>query len=264
MENKIIPSYFIPHWWGPWNLMWENHMKQTWEIILKNYFNQLWKKHSDVDVVVIVTSHWENKNIKISYIDNYELFYDYYWFPNSTYNVNYKVKWDKKLSEKIKLLLNKSWIESSFDEKRWLDHWSFVPLMEIFPKIKIPVVQVSISRNLDPKFHFELWKAISTLKKENILILASGMSYHNMTWFFSSNEKFYKDSIEFNNYLEENLKSIDNLINIPNLEITKKVHPRIEHFIPFYTILWTSINWELIQDIKTLNYWVEIVWYKTE
>lgn len=264
MKNNIIASYFIPHWWWPRSLMWEEYMKKTWEIDLKKYLNNLWKKYNDLDAIIIISSHRETNNIAISFVEDYSLLYDYYWFPENTYNVDYKVKWDLKLSEKVEKSLNDNWIKTIRDTKRWLDHGSFIPLMEIFPDIKIPVIQVSISSNLDSRFHFNLWKALSWFKKENILILWSWMSYHNMGWFFSDNEKYTKESILFNEFLENNKYNLDNLLNWELNPISENIHTRAEHFMPFFVILWTSINWEITRDCKIFNHGIEIVWYKVD
>lgn len=262
MNTNIIPSYFIPHGWGPWNLMWEEHMKMTWEIHLKKYLNNLWEQYKNVDAIIMITAHWESSDIAISFVEDYHLLYDYYGFPNNTYQVDYKVKWDLNFSKKVENLLNTNWIKTSRDTTRWLDHGSFVPLMEMFPKITIPVIQVSISKNLDASFHYKLWEALASLKKENILILGSWMSYHNMRWFFSSDPKYRNDSIAFNKFLEKNINTTEVLLNWNREVLSKEVHPRPEHFIPFFTILWTKLDGEITQDIKMDNYGKEIVGYK--
>lgn len=262
MNENITPSYFIPHGGWPWNLMWNEHMKMTGEIHLKNYFNSLWEIHKNVDAIVLITSHWEAKDIKISFVENYELLYDYYGFPQNTYWVKYPVKGSISLAQKVEILLNKKWIQTQKDFTRWLDHGSFVPLMEIFPKINIPVVQVSISNNLDPLFHYQLWKALASLKTENILILWSGMSYHNMKWFFSSDLKYKNDSVLLNHFLEENISQIDVLLRMVDEPFFREAHPRREHFMPFFTILWTQLTDVILRDIKIENYGKEIVGYK--
>lgn len=261
---KTLNSYFIPHWGWPWNLLWQDYMEKSWEIELKKYLNQLWKNQEDFDAVLLITPHWEEKDITLSFNDDYNLIYDYYGFPKNTYNIDYKVNWDKNIAEKIEKELEKNSIQSKRDYKRWLDHWSFIPLMEIFPNIDKPVIQMSISNNLSAEYHYKVWNALKELKKEKILIIWTGMSYHNMRWFFSNDPIHRKNSIEFNNFIEENINNINKLINWEENSLNKNVHPRSEHFMPFFIILWTSIGWEIEQDIKIDIYNKEIIWYKVK
>lgn len=256
MENKKIASYFIPHGWWPWNLMWDRYIKESWHIGLKKYLNDLWKKYLDVDAIIVVSSHWEEEDISISFVDDYNLYYDYYGFPKNTYKVDYKVKWSPLIAEKVEKALNDFDIKTQRNYNRWLDHWVFIPLMEMYPDIKIPVIQVSISSNLDPKFHLKVWEALSKFRSENILILWSWMSYHNLRWFFSFEKSFTDESEDFHNFLTKSVEKddIDSLLNISNTALLNSIHPRIEHLIPLYTIIWTWIN-----DKKTLDSEVSIM-----
>lgn len=105
---------------------------------------------------MIITPHWESPEIAVSFTQNYDLLYDYHGFPENTYNINYAVKGDVALAEKVESLLMKRGIQTRRDETRGLDHGSFVPLMEIIPKGDIPVVQISVRDDHDASFHYEL------------------------------------------------------------------------------------------------------------
>ena len=59
----------------------------------------------------------------------------------------------------------------------------FVPLKIMFPEAEIPCVQLSLINNLDPESHFKLGKALSKLRKENMLILGSGFTFHKHAGF---------------------------------------------------------------------------------
>ena len=56
----------------------------------------------------------------------------------------------------------------------------FIPLKLVFPQANIPVVQLSLHNSLDPVRHLEAGRALETLRDQDVLIVGSGMSFHNM------------------------------------------------------------------------------------
>lgn len=67
------------------------------------------------------------------------------------------------------------------DANRGYDHGAFVPLMVSFPSPPCPVVQLSLLSSLDPAAHLALGAALAPLRDENTLLIASGMSFHNLS-----------------------------------------------------------------------------------
>ena len=49
--------------------------------------------------------------------------------------------------------------------------------MMMYPEANIPVVEVSLFEDLDPKRHIQLGKALRNIG-DNILIIGSGFSFH--------------------------------------------------------------------------------------
>ena len=47
----------------------------------------------------------------------------------------------------------------------------------------IPVVVVSLKTGLDPGTHYDMGRALAPLRGEGVLLVASGMSFHNMRRF---------------------------------------------------------------------------------
>src|SRR5690606_2997670 len=69
---------------------------------------------------------------------------------------------------------------ATLDEQRGFDHGVFVPLLLMYPQADIPVLQLSLLSSLDAERHIALGEALSELRQMNVLILGSGMSFHNM------------------------------------------------------------------------------------
>ena len=75
----------------------------------------------------------------------------------------------------------------------------FIPLKLMFPGADIPVVQLSLRENLDPAAHLAAGKALSVLRDEGVLIVGSGMSFHNMSGY--GNPQFTPLSEAFDDWL---------------------------------------------------------------
>ena len=71
-------------------------------------------------------------------------------------------------------------ITSGVDYERGFDHGLFVPLMLMFPDADIPALQLSLRHDLDAQAHLDLGKALGGLMQENVLVVGSGFSFHNM------------------------------------------------------------------------------------
>ena len=268
-NSEKLPTLYLPHWWWPWNLMDENAFDKEWYSKLTNYLKSVWERYEkDIKSILIISAHWEEENPTIYSTDKSKLFYDYYCFPNNTYNVDYNIIWDNSLSEKIELLLTDNWFDVDVNHTRWYDHWTFIPLMVAFPDIKAPVIQLSLMNWLDAKNHIKLWNALEKLRSEWVLIIGSWMSYHNINWLLSNNQENYSISKQFNQWLTEiliindNERRINALINWKNIPWSNECHPRSEHLTPLFVIAWAwwIDTWKLDYSETLMN--VNITSYK--
>ncbi len=263
--NKL-PTYFLAHWWGPWPFMPET-ANDIWYQKLANYIANIWKEHEkDAKFIVLISSHFETQdNIVVMTNENPKLNYDYYWFSPNTYNLNWNAKSDKKIASNIIDLLNNHWIDAISWDSVDYDHSTFVPLMLAFPNGKIPIIQISINHNLDEQYHYKLWEVLSDLRQLWWLVIWSGMSFHNMNWFFS--KKWLEESIKFDSEIEKILELPEiewkeKIINWRNLEWAKFSHPRHEHLIPLISIFWAWWKDTGIIDFKEQILWVELICVK--
>lgn len=194
---------------------------------------------SSPKAILVITAHWETSNVvHISAQEQHtQLLYDYSGFPPEAYKIQYNPPGDINLSKRIKSLLEQNGIAAKLDEKRNFDHGVFVPLKLIYPDANIPVVAISILRNLSPSEHIAIGKALAPLRKEEILIIGSGSSVHG----FDITEK---QANAFINQLTKVLTEYDQnereqaLLNWDKvLPYARMNHPREEHFIPLHVIL---------------------------
>jgi aromatic ring-opening dioxygenase catalytic subunit (LigB family) len=130
--------------------------------------------------ILIISAHWQTSEFSITAGEQPELIYDYYGFPEHTYQLTYPACGAPVLADRISQLLTDAGIANEKNTIRGFDHGTFIPLKLMYPEADIPVVQLSLRNNLDPKAHLAAGQALASLRKDGVLIIGSGMSFHNM------------------------------------------------------------------------------------
>ncbi|MFM8377654.1 MAG: DODA-type extradiol aromatic ring-opening family dioxygenase, partial [Phenylobacterium sp.] len=130
--------------------------------------------------ILVISGHWETEGFLLTGAAQPDLVYDYYNFPPHTYALRYDVPGDPALAARAAGLLTSAGIEAGVDPGRGLDHGVFIPLKVALPDAAIPVVEMSLDQGLDPALHLAAGEALAPLRDEGVLILATGMSFHNM------------------------------------------------------------------------------------
>lgn len=128
--------------------------------------------------VVVVSAHWEASVVTVSSAARPPMFFDYYGFPPHTYELNYPAPGDTALARRIGELLDEAGLAHADDAQRGYDHGVFVPMLIVDPRAVLPVVMVSLHRDLDAAAHVALGRALAPLRADNVLILGSGNVWH--------------------------------------------------------------------------------------
>ena len=133
------------------------------------------------------------------------------------------------------MLLRDAGLEASVDTTRGLDHGVFVPLKVLLPEAEIPVVEMSVDRRLDPAKHIAAGRALAPLRHEGVLILGSGMSFHNMRGY--GDPRFTVPSQAFDNWLsdaaaQEGTERARRLAEWEDAPAARLSHPKAEHLLP--------------------------------
>lgn len=214
-----MPSLFVCHG-GP-NL-----------VLLKNeytdHLKELGKKYTP-KAIVIFTAHWESNTLSISYSnETYEMIYDFGGFQKELYSYQYPAKGSWEVAETLKDKLLRAGIQSQFDTRRGLDHGSWDVLSLMYPEASIPVVQVSINPKLSYEEQYRIGQAIHELGQENILVIGSGSTVHNLATIDWSTNKTEDWAAEFDDWLID--KVVKNDLN--SLHEFEKLAPHARHAIP--------------------------------
>ena len=192
--------------------------------------------------IIVVSAHWEEKVPTILGSGQPDMLYDYYGFPEESYKIKYPASGDTALAKKTAELLKSAGFDSSVDNERGFDHGLYIPLMLMYPEADIPSVQLSLVKGLDAQTHIELGKALRPLLDEDVLIIGSGFSFHNMREFtMSADEEIDQRNDDFQNRLIE-ICTVDAnqadreafLADWESAPNARYCHPREEHLLPLH------------------------------
>lgn len=243
-NNKGQAIYFS-HGGGPLPLLHDpSHDKMV------EFMKKLSSNISRPDSIVVFSAHWEEPVVTIQSSDEPELIYDYYGFPEEAYAIDYPCKGNPDLAKKIANLLKAAQIECVLDDQRPYDHGSYIPLKLMYPEADIPVIQVSLNHDLDALTHLKIGKALGPLMDENVLIIGSGFSFHNMREYdFSGrnaedpkNNVFQERLIKLCCEEKDEAKKWKHGSDWENFPEARYCHPREEHLIPLFVCLGVSQN----------------------
>tara|TARA_R110002094_G_scaffold205930_1_gene176664 strand:- start:4194 stop:5009 length:816 start_codon:yes stop_codon:yes gene_type:complete len=236
MNNLNIA--FISHGGGPMPLLNDPSHAQ-----LITYLKSLAEKLEKPSAILLISAHWEEAVATITANVKPKMIYDYSGFPAETYQLQYPSPGEPELAVKVQQALRLADIPVKLDHQRGYDHGLYVPLMLMYPEADIPVIQLSLVNNLDPAQHLAIGKALQTLDCDNLLVIGSGFSFHNMRAFFSSNtDDSQQKNNEFEHWLhttltDKKLSEIDrnekmtNWVKAPH---ARYCHPREEHLLPLH------------------------------
>ncbi|MAQ99344.1 MAG: dioxygenase [Oceanospirillaceae bacterium] len=193
------------------------------------------------DAILVVSAHWEATIPTVTTAANPSLFYDYYGFPEESYHIQYPCPGEPELAQQVMDVLTVAGIPAKSDGQRGLDHGVFVPLKLLYPEADIPTIQLSLKKGLDAAEHIRIGEALRGLNYDNLLIIGSGFSFHNMRAFFTPETPEIR---QMNQAFAEWLNQTCGDTALPESERAQRLiewekapaarfnHPREEHLIP--------------------------------
>ena len=187
--------------------------------------------------ILMVSAHWQTSEFSVTTAQSPDLLFDYYGFPKHTYELRYPAPGDPALAARVQLLLGAAGMPCQSDSARGFDHGMFIPMLLMFPDADIPVVQLSLREDLDPAVHLAAGRALEPLRDEGVLIVGSGMSFHNMRAY--GDARFGPVSDEFDGWLTqtceaEPLQRMQGLARWDQAPQARSCHPphAEEHLVP--------------------------------
>jgi 4,5-DOPA dioxygenase extradiol len=193
--------------------------------------------------VLMISAHWERSPITLGATTPVPLIYDFYGFPERYYETQYPAPGAPELAGRVReLLRGKDTVQDAPD--RGLDHGAYVPLLAMYPKADVPVLQMSIP-TMEPEPLMALGRALAPLRKEGVLIVGSGFLVHNLRVLDVRRRTPESWAVEFDGWAAEALakRNVDALVhyrqNAPGVGMALPTH---EHFVPVLVALGASLD----------------------
>jgi len=234
----MLPTYFISHGGGPWPYIPDMRaMFINLETSLVNMTKQLPEKPK---AILMISGHWERQTFGVQSNPAPGMKYDYYGFPAHTYNVKYQAPGAPDVAVRVAELIKGAGFPVDLDDKKGFDHGAFAPMAVMYPEADMPLVQLSLKSNLDPEEHLALGRALAPLREEGILIVGSGLSFHNLGL---RGPQAIKPSNAFDTWLQETLldstptERSARVIDWDKAPYARLCHPREDHLIPLMVAL---------------------------
>jgi len=235
-ESKAQIIYFS-HGGGPLPILGDASHKA-----MIDFMTKLPSRLRKPEAILVISAHWEESAATLLGAQKPPMFYDYYGFPEEAYQITYPAPGSPQLAERIAGILNKNAIPARLDAKRGFDHGLFIPLKMMYPQADIPSLQLSLLRGLNPAAHIALGKALGELMNENILVIGSGFSFHNMRAFgWDGSAPFDPANEAFQNWLIETCTGAisqsereSRLTEWQKAPSARYCHPREEHLMPVH------------------------------
>ncbi len=237
MENNKAQIIYFSHGGGPLPILGDSG-----HIAMNAFMHKLPDTIRTPKAIVVFSAHWEESVATIQSNPSPKMVYDYYGFPEEAYSITYPSKGNPPLANKISKILSKHEIKNKLDDDRGYDHGLYIPLKMMYPNADIPSIQISLLNSLDEKAHLNLGMALRDLLQEEILIIGSGFSFHNLREFSFGGENTIDSRNEaFQDWLIETItmditesERKSKLVEWEKAPNARYCHPRSEHLLPLH------------------------------
>lgn len=256
------PVFFIPHGGGPCFFMDpadpdHPHSDPMWQPMQDYLASLITSLPERPKAILLVSGHWEEQAFTVQSGERPGLLFDYHGFPAHTYQLRWEAPGSPELARRVAALLADSGLAIAEEKGRGWDHGVFIPMKVAVPGADIPLVQLSLRRDLDPIAHIAAGRALTPLRDEGVLIVGSGMSFHNLR---VRGPAATMPSIEWDMALTAAVTDADadrraaRIAAWADLPHARFAHPREEHLLPLMVALGAGGD-----DVATLDHRSEVM-----
>lgn len=193
MSEKRMPVVFSGHG-SPMIALENNEITHVMNLVGQGIIGTFGKPKA----CLAISGHWYAQGTWVQSAAEPKQIYDMYGFPKELYEVKYPVKGDADLTKAVQKCLGSA---VSVNDSWGIDHGTWTVLVHMFPEADIPVVQLSVNKNLSPKQSFALGRKLESLRSQGYLIFGSGNVVHNLRMVDWDNAGGTDAAVRFNDYI---------------------------------------------------------------
>lgn len=130
--------------------------------------------------IAVLSPHWQTRGVRVTAATAPPTLHDFGGFPPPLYALRYPARGEPMLAARIVALLQEAGFDAAPDRQRGLDHGAWVPLRYLRPRADLPVLQVSLPRDLDANGALRLGEALKPLRELGVVLVGSGSLTHNL------------------------------------------------------------------------------------
>jgi aromatic ring-opening dioxygenase catalytic subunit (LigB family) len=236
-----LPTYFISHGGGPWPWMEERSQHLA---PLADSLAAMPSEYPAPKAILMISGHWEGPEYAVMHSARPPMVYDYYNFPPETYEIVYPAPGAPDVAEQAADLIRDAGLPTRLDDEIGFDHGTFVPAYVMYPQADVPLFQVSMRSHYDPAEHFELGRALAPLRDQGVLIIGSGLSYHNLRMLGPDSRV---PSEAFDAWLTETLplpaaQRTPRILDWESAPYARTCHAKEDHLVPLFAALGAAEN----------------------
>ena len=228
-----LPTFFISHGGGPWPWL-DGDFRRQFDRLERSLVDIAASVPEKPAAVLVISGHWEEDRFTVMSGERPGMVYDYSGFPQHTYEIRYAAPGSPAVASRVRELLEQAGLPVAHDPGRGFDHGTFAPLAVMYPRADVPVVQLSLRHGYSPEEHLALGRALGPLRDEGVLIVGSGLSFHNLRAFGPAARA---PSAAFDGWLDQSLNAppqerTHRLLQWDTAPAARVAHPQEDHFIP--------------------------------
>ena len=156
--------------------------------------------------ILVISAHWFVDGTLLTANAEPRTIHDFSGFPKVLYEVEYSAPGKPDLARRVRNLLGEE--RSRLDSDWGLDHGTWSVLRWMYPEANVPVIQLSIDRNIDVQGHFDIARSLAELRDEGVLILSSGNVVHNLHDAFARMRADSQETPDWAQRFDETVKDV--------------------------------------------------------
>jgi 4,5-DOPA dioxygenase extradiol len=230
VTTERLPTVFIGHG-NPMYAIEPNRFAEAW--------TALGREIPRPRAVLAISAHWYVAELAVTSMERPRTIHDFGGFPQLLFDVQYPAPGSPELADRVKALVDGSSIapDPVVSDTGWgLDHGTWSVMRHLYPDADVPVVQLSVDGRRSGRFHLAVGAALTPLRDERVLILASGNVVHNLGMVqFGEGASAFDWAVRFEDEVRRRLLAGDgaSLAEVDGLGPDARLSvPTPDHFLP--------------------------------